>query len=62
MKLAELVMKEAGVAPEAIMLLRHGNELVATLLRFGSTIDQLTDVQPIGSKYDYFIHFGHESR
>lgn len=54
MKLAELIMKEAGVAPEAIMFLRHGSELVATLLRFGSTIDQLTDVQPIESKYDYF--------
>ena len=36
-----------------IMLLRHSNTTVAQLLDSGSTIEEYTEVQPIGSRYDY---------
>lgn len=35
------------------MLLRHGNDSLASLRQFGVSIEEFTRIQPIASKYDY---------
>lgn len=53
MVLADFVAREAGVSIDKIMLLRHSNANVDELLKRGSSIEEYTILQPIGSKYDY---------
>lgn len=53
MELATAVASVAGVSSNDVMLLRHSSNTVAQLLRAGATIAEYTEVQPIGSKYDY---------
>ena len=53
LKLASAVASAAGVSRDEVMLLRHSNTTVAQLLDSGSTIEEYTEVQPIGSRYDY---------
>lgn len=53
MILAELIASETGVALENVMLLRHSNQIIEALLRRGSSIEEYTRLQPVGSKYDY---------
>lgn len=53
MELASAVAFAAGVNPDDVMLLRHSDNTVAQLLRSGATIEEYTEVQPLGSRYDY---------
>jgi hypothetical protein len=53
MILADLIASEANVATENVMLLRHSNQIVDALMRRGSSIEEYTHMQPVGSKYDY---------
>lgn len=53
MVLADLIAWETHVAHENVMLLRHSNQIVDALVRTGSSIEEYTRMQPIGSKYDY---------
>ena len=53
MILIDLIANEAGVTSENVMLLRHSNNIVDALLRRGSSIEEYTQMQPVGSKYDY---------
>lgn len=53
MQLADAAARESGVDPEHIMLLRHANGKVASLLRAGASIEEYTLVQPTDSKYDF---------
>lgn len=53
MVLAELVAREANVALDEVMLLRHSNKNVKQLLAQGGSVEDYTFVQPVGSKYDY---------
>ncbi|MCV2366439.1 HNH endonuclease [Paucibacter sp. DJ1R-11] len=54
MNLAALISSENGVAKDAILLLRHGNDSVAALRKCGATVEEYTALQPIESKYDYW--------
>jgi len=53
MNLGQLVALENGVDQQNVLLLRHGNRKVESLLQAGGTIEEYTLVQPTGSKYDF---------
>jgi len=53
MELARIISQETGTSPEEIFLLRHGNGIINTLLRYGATVEELTEIQPIGTRYDF---------
>jgi 5-methylcytosine-specific restriction endonuclease McrA len=52
-KLADQVSKETGKPFEEIMLLRHGNNSISLLKKYGVSIDEYTASQPINNRYDY---------
>lgn len=54
MILVDLITRETGTPLERIMLLRHSNQIVDSLLRKGGSIENYTFMQPVGSKYDYY--------
>lgn len=54
MKLGELVSNETGIPVQSLMLLRHSNDSVRELKRFGASIEEYTAIQPPASKYDPF--------
>jgi hypothetical protein len=55
-KLAEIICAGMSVPKEHLMLLRHSNERIRKLTRFGGTVEEYTAIQPVGSKYDFQHH------
>jgi len=53
MSLAAMVATEFDVPLDRVMLLRHSNERLDQLLAAGSSVEEYTFTQPIGSAYDY---------
>lgn len=53
MELAKIISHELKVDPDKIILLRHGNAVINKLLQYDTTVDELTAIQPLGTRYDF---------
>jgi hypothetical protein len=53
MRLVDVVQQETGVAFDHLMLLRHSTQDIDALLAHGGTVEEYTNTQPTGSKYDF---------
>ena len=53
MNLGHSVAAEAGVHPEEVLLLRHGNAKTRAVRAAGGTLEEYTLVQPTDTKYDF---------
>lgn len=54
-KLGEFVAREAGVAVNRVMLLRHSTASMKRLREAGVTVKQYTEVQPRDNRYNYHL-------
>ncbi len=51
-KLGKLVAREANIAVEHVMLLRHSSRRVNAIVKGGGTVEDYTVIQPTGSEFD----------
>lgn len=54
MKLIDFIVNETGELPESIMFLRHGNDKIDDIRKYGVSIEEYTFLQEIEDKYDFF--------
>jgi hypothetical protein len=53
-KLIDFIVNETGELPESIMFLRHGNDKIDDIRKYGVSIEEYTFLQEIEDKYDFF--------
>src|SRR5947208_2447949 len=53
MRLVDLVSQETGADFSEILLLRHSTNIAEKLEAAGGSLEEYTNTQPIGSRYDY---------
>lgn len=56
MRLVDLVAQETGVEFPQIMLLRHSNSILDKLVASGGSVEEYTNTQPTGSRYDFLAN------